>query len=96
MEQRMHKSTRTEDPISQQIPVTGEDEELYPRKMHRGHTNNRPHQKDCCQTHNSTNNKFNSRPLSGFTRGNYRQSQMFEDPFGFGTSPYYQRPLFGW
>ena len=80
-EQKLHKSPRNTDLISKQIPVTDDDEELYPRRMHREHTKNRPHHKDCCQNHNSPKDNVHSRPASGFTRGNNRRSQMFDNPF---------------
>ena len=34
-EQQLHKSPRNTNPISKQIPVNNDDEELYPRRLHR-------------------------------------------------------------
>merc|ERR1719470_765822 len=98
--------------VSRQIPVVYEGEGPYSRHPHQDHMNNRPQPEEGCGRHPSSSDHGYSRPshadpffsepsrspmFERSARGNSRRSQMPDDPFaGFGKSPFFNDPLFGW
>lgn len=106
------QNRNTDPRVSRQIPVVYEGEGPYSRHPHQDHMNNRPQPEEGCGRHPSSSDHGYSRPshadpffsepsrspmFERSARGNSRRSQMPDDPFaGFGKSPFFNDPLFGW
>lgn len=106
------QNRNTDPRVSRQIPVVYEGEGPYSRHPHQDHMNNRPQPEEGCGRHPSPSDHGYSRPshadpffsepsrspmFERSPRGNSRRSQMSDDPFaGFGKSPFFNDPLFGW